>query len=183
MPDGTINEQFQLSSYRGKHVLLFFWPLDFTFVCPTEIIALDHRFETFADQGVQLIGVSIDSQFTHHAWRRTPIEQGGIGPVKFPIVADVKHGIARNYGVEHPDEGVAMRASFLIDKDGVVQHMTVNNLPLGRNIDEHLRMVEALRFVEEYGEVCPAGWCKGDSGLKPTTKGVADYLTSHSREL
>ena len=183
MPDGTINEQFQLSSYRDKHVLLFFWPLDFTFVCPTEIIALDHRFETFADQGVQLIGVSIDSQFTHHAWRRTPIEQGGIGPVKFPIVADVKHGIARDYGVEHPDEGVAMRASFLIDKEGIVQHMTVNNLPLGRNIDEHLRMVEALCFVEEYGEVCPAGWCKGDSGLKPTTEGVADYLTSHSREL
>lgn len=183
MPDGSIKEDFQLSNLRGKHVLLFFWPLDFTFVCPTEIIALDHRSESFSDLGVEIVGVSIDSPFTHHAWRKTPIEHGGIGPVKFPIVADVKHEIAQAYGVEHPDEGVAMRATFLIDKQGIVQHQTVNNLPLGRNIDEHLRIVEAVQFVEEYGEVCPAGWRKGEDGLVPTAEGVATYLSAHNKSL
>ncbi len=183
MPDGSIKEDFQLSSLRGKHVVLFFWPLDFTFVCPTEIIAMDHRFDTFADLGVEVVGVSIDSQFTHHAWRNTPIDNGGIGKVKFPIVADVKHAISQAYGIEHPDAGVAMRATFLIDKAGVIQHQTVNNLPLGRNIDEHVRIVEALQFVEEYGEVCPAGWNKGSEGMKPTTEGVAEYLAAHNSSL
>lgn len=183
MPDGSIKEDFKLSDLRGKHVILFFWPLDFTFVCPTEIIAMDHRSSTFSDLGVQVVGISIDSQFTHHAWRNTAVENGGIGPVKFPIVADVKHSISQAYGIEHPEAGVAMRATFLIDKDGIVQHQSVNNLPLGRNIDEHLRMVEALQFVEEYGEVCPAGWNKGDSGMKPTSEGVAEYLSEHNAKL
>ena len=143
-------------------MILFFWPLDFTFVCPTEIIAMDHRQPAFAELGVEVLGVSIDSQFTHHAWRNTSVDKGGIGPVKFPIIADVNHKITQSYGVEHPDANVAMRGTFLIDKNGVVQSQTVNNLPLGRNIDEHLRVVEALKFFEENGEVCPAGWNKGD---------------------
>lgn len=182
MPDGTIKEDFKLSDLKGKYVVLFFWPLDFTFVCPTEIIAHDHRFKQFKEKGVQVIGVSIDSQFTHHAWRSTPVNKGGIGEVQFPMVADVKHTIAHAYGVEHPD-GVALRASFLIDKDGVVQHQVVNNLPLGRNVDEMLRIVDALQHFEQYGEVCPAGWQKGSIGMKATTEGVASYLASNSEKL
>ncbi|HMM44722.1 MAG TPA: peroxiredoxin [Candidatus Macondimonas sp.] len=182
MPDGSIKENFRLSDYKGQYVVLFFWPLDFTFVCPSEIIAHDHRVSKFKELGVQVIGVSIDSPFTHHAWRNTPVEKGGIGPVQFPIVADVRHDIVRAYGVEHPD-GVALRASFLIDKNGVVQHQVVNNLPLGREVDEMLRLVEALQFTEEHGEVCPAGWRKGKPGMKPTAEGVASYLASHSSEL
>lgn len=182
MPNGTINENFKLSDLKGKYVVLFFWPLDFTFVCPTEIIAHDHRFKQFEEKGVQVIGVSIDSQFTHHAWRSTPVNKGGIGEVKFPMVADVKHSIAQDYGVEHPD-GVALRASFLIDKDGIVQHQVVNNLPLGRNVDEMLRLVDALQHFEKHGEVCPAGWQKGSTGMKATTEGVASYLASNSEKL
>ena len=182
MPDGSIKENFRLSDYKGQYVVLFFWPLDFTFVCPSEIIAHDHRVSRFQELGVQVIGVSIDSPFTHHAWRNTPVDKGGIGPVQFPIVADVRHEIVRAYGVEHPD-GVALRASFLIDKNGVVQHQVVNNLPLGREVDEMLRLVEALQFTEEHGEVCPAGWRKGKPGMKPTAEGVASYLASHGSEL
>lgn len=182
MPDGSINETFRLSDLKGQYVVLFFWPLDFTFVCPSEIIAHDHRVSKFKDLGVQVVGVSIDSQFTHHAWRNTPVEKGGIGPVQFPMVADVRHEIVRAYGVEHPD-GVALRASFLINKEGIVQHQVVNNLPLGREVDEMLRLVEALQFTEEHGEVCPAGWRKGKAGMKPTAEGVASYLAAHSSEL
>jgi peroxiredoxin (alkyl hydroperoxide reductase subunit C) len=182
MPDGTIIDDFKLSDLIGKYVLLFFWPLDFTFVCPTEIIAHDKRMEHFKERNVEVVGVSIDSQFTHFAWRNTSIDEGGIGPVTYPIVADIKHEIARAYGVEHPD-GVALRASFLIDKDGIVQHQVVNNLPLGRNVDEMIRVVDALQFTEEHGEVCPAGWRKGESGMAPTTEGVADYLSKHSEKL
>ena len=182
MPNSTINEDFKLSDLRGKYVVLFFWPLDFTFVCPTEIIAHDHRLAEFKARNVEIVGVSIDSQHTHFAWRSTKIQDGGIGPVQFPIVADVKHEIVHAYGVEHPD-GVAMRASFLIDKDGIVQHQVVNNLPLGRNVDEMLRIVDALQFSEEHGEVCPAGWQKGESGMKATAKGVAEYLAAHAKEL
>jgi peroxiredoxin (alkyl hydroperoxide reductase subunit C) len=182
MPDGSINEAFRLSDLKGQYVVLFFWPLDFTFVCPSEIIAHDHRVSKFKDLGVQVVGVSIDSQFTHHAWRNTPVEKGGIGPVQFPMVADVRHEIVRAYGVEHPD-GVALRASFLINKEGIVQHQVVNNLPLGREVDEMLRLVEALQFTEEHGEVCPAGWRKGKAGMKPTAEGVASYLAEHSSEL
>jgi peroxiredoxin (alkyl hydroperoxide reductase subunit C) len=182
MPDGSIKENFRLSDYKGQYVVLFFWPLDFTFVCPSEIIAHDHRVSKFKELGVQVIGVSIDSPFTHHAWRNTPVDKGGIGAVQFPIVADVRHEIVRAYGVEHPD-GVALRASFLIDKNGVVQHQVVNNLPLGREVDEMLRLAEALQFTEEHGEVCPAGWRKGKPGMKPTAEGVASYLASHGSEL
>lgn len=182
MPDGSIKDNFRLSDYKGQYVVLFFWPLDFTFVCPSEIIAHDHRVYKFKELGVQVIGVSIDSPFTHHAWRNTPVDKGGIGAVQFPIVADVRHEIVRAYGVEHSD-GVALRASFLIDKNGVVQHQVVNNLPLGREVDEMLRLAEALQFTEEHGEVCPAGWRKGKPGMKPTAEGVASYLASHSSDL
>jgi len=182
MPDGTFKEDFKLSSLRGKYVVLFFWPLDFTFVCPSEIIAHDHRIPQFTQRQVEVFGVSIDSQFTHFAWRNVPAAEGGIGPVQFPMVADIKHAITRAYGVENPD-GVALRASFLIDKNGVVQHQVVNNLPIGRNVDEMLRVVDALQFTEEYGEVCPAGWHKGDEGMTPTAEGVSAYLSKHEKKL
>ncbi len=182
MPDGTIHETFRLSDLRGTYVVLFFWPLDFTFVCPTEILAHDHRYEAFRKRNVEVVGISIDSQYTHFAWRNTPVKEGGIGPVRFPLVADVKHEITRAYGIEHPD-GVALRASFLIDKKGTVQHQVVNNLPLGRNVDEMLRMVDALQFNEEHGEVCPAGWQKGQSGMEASSKGVVEYLGKYGERL
>jgi len=182
MPGGVIEEQFKLSDLRGKYVVLFFWPLDFTFVCPTEIIAHDRRIAQFKERNVEVVGVSIDSQFTHFAWRNTSVNDGGIGAVQFPMVADISHAITKAYGVEHPD-GVALRASFLIDRNGIVQHQVVNNLPLGRNVDEMLRMVDALQFTEEYGEVCPAGWQKGDEGMQPTAEGVAGYLSKKSETL
>lgn len=182
MPDGTFKEDFKLSDLRGKYVVVFFWPLDFTFVCPSEIIAHNNRIERFKELGVELVGVSIDSQFTHFAWKQTPVENGGIGNVQFPLVADVKHEITRAFGIEHPD-GVALRGSFLIDKEGVVQHETINNLPLGRNVDEMLRLVEALQFTEEHGEVCPAGWQKGQKGMKADADGVADYLKENAESL
>ncbi len=180
--DGTISDQFKLSELRGKYVVLFFWPLDFTFVCPSEIIAHENRRKAFEERGVQLVGVSIDSQYTHFAWRNTPVEKGGIGEVGFPMVADVNHEIVRAYGVEH-EAGVAFRGSFLIDKDGIVQHQVVNNLPLGREVDEMLRVVDALQFHEQHGEVCPAGWRKGQSGMKATQEGVAEYLRENAASL
>jgi len=182
MPNGVIEDNFKLSDLRGKYVVLFFWPLDFTFVCPTEIIAHDNRIKQFEEKGVAVVGISIDSQYTHFAWRETEVKAGGIGSVDFPIVADITHEITRAYGIEHPD-GVAMRASFLIDKEGIVQHQVINNLPLGRNVDEMLRLVDALQFTEKHGEVCPAGWEKGESGMKPTAEGVADYLTKEADKL
>jgi len=182
MPDGTIRNDFSLSELRGKTIVLFFWPLDFSFVCPTEILAHEHRFDAFKKKGVELIGVSIDSQYTHYTWRNVPVKEGGIGPVRFPLVADVKHEIARAYGVEHPD-GVALRASFLIDREGIVQHEVVNNLSLGRNADEMLRMVDALQFFEKNGDVCPAGWQQGQSGMKATAEGVAAFLSEHEKDL
>lgn len=182
MPDGTIKDDFSLSDYKGEYRVLFFWPLDFTFVCPSEIIAHDNRLDKFKERGVQVIGVSIDSQYTHFAWKNTPVKEGGIGQVNFPIVADVTHQITQNYGIEHPD-GVALRASFLIDKEGVIQHQVVNNLSLGRNVDEMLRVVDALQHTEKHGEVCPAGWIKGDTGMTATSDGVADYLASNSEKL
>ncbi|MGF6590382.1 peroxiredoxin [Pseudomonas sp. 2835] len=180
--DGSIVDSFKLSSLRGKYVVLFFWPLDFTFVCPSEIIAHNNRMDKFRELGVEVVGVSIDSQFTHHAWRSTPVEKGGIGAVEFTMVADVKHEITRAYGIEH-DDGVALRASFLIDQQGVVQHQVVNNLPLGREVDEMIRLVEALQFTEQHGEVCPAGWRKGQKGMKADAQGVADYLAENAASL
>ena len=183
MADGSINESFSLSDYQGQYIVLFFYPLDFTFVCPTELIAFSHRIADFEKRGVQVIGCSIDSQFTHIAWRNTSIDQGGIGPVKYPLVADVKHEICRAYDVELDPAGVALRGSFLIDKSGIVRHQVVNDLPLGRNIDEMLRMVDAVQFHEQHGEVCPAGWQHGDKGMVADGKGVAAYLAEEADKL
>ncbi len=182
MGDGTFKDDFKLSDHRGKYVVLFFYPLDFTFVCPSELIAFDHRMAEFEKRGVEVIGCSIDSHFTHLAWRNTEINNGGIGPVKYPLVADLTKNIARDYDVLL-GEAVSLRGSFLIDKDGVVQHQVVNNLPLGRNIDEMLRMIDALQFTEQHGEVCPAGWKDGDAGMKASTEGVAEYLAGNADSL
>ena len=181
MPNGVM-ESLSLDQFRGHYVVLFFWPLNFTFVCPTEIIAHNKRVAAFEERDVQLIGCSIDLQFTHAVWRNTPVDKGGIGEVGFPIVADVKREIASSFGILH-DAGIALRASFLIDKDGIVQHQVANNLPLGRNVDEMLRIVDALQFTEEHGEVCQAGWNKGDTGMAPNTEGVASYLAAHAEAL
>lgn len=182
--NGEIVNNFNFKKHvNGKAAVLFFYPLDFTFVCPSELIAFDHRYEEFKKRGVEVVGVSIDSQFTHNAWRNTPTENGGIGAVKYALAADVKHDIAKAYGIEHPEAGVALRASFLIDKNGVVRHQVVNDLPLGRNIDEMLRMVDALQFHEEHGEVCPAQWEKGKEGMKDSPEGVAKYLKQNADKL
>jgi peroxiredoxin (alkyl hydroperoxide reductase subunit C) len=167
---------------KDKYAVVFFYPLDFTFVCPSELIAFDHRLEEFKKRNVEVFGVSIDSQFTHLAWKNTPVEKGGIGQVGYTLVADIKHEIARAYDVECAG-GVALRGTFLIDKAGVVRHQVVNDLPLGRNVDETLRLVDALQFTEEHGEVCPAGWNKGKSGMKASTSGVAEYLAQHAEQL
>ena len=182
--NGEIVNNFNFKKHvNGKAAVLFFYPLDFTFVCPSELIAFDHRYEEFKKRGVEVVGVSIDSEFTHNAWRNTPTENGGIGAVKYALAADVKHEIVQAYGIEHPEEGVALRASFLIDKNGVVRHQIVNDLPLGRNIDEMLRMVDALQFHEEHGEVCPAQWEKGKEGMKDSPEGVAKYLKQNADKL
>ncbi|MCK9171911.1 peroxiredoxin [Desulfuromonas thiophila] len=183
LADGAIVNDFKLSNLKGKYVVLFFWPLDFTFVCPSEIIAHNRRIEQLKERGIEVVGISVDSQYTHLAWRNTAPADGGIGPVAFPMVADVKHEICRAYGIEHPQAGVALRASFLIDREGVVQHQVVNNLPLGRNVDEMIRMIDALQFFEQYGDVCPAGWQKGDQGMKADPKGVASYLAENADKL
>ncbi|MBF0255167.1 MAG: peroxiredoxin C [Gammaproteobacteria bacterium] len=182
--DGCIVEDFHLkTAIKDKYAVLFFYPLDFTFVCPSELIAFDHRLEEFHKRNVEVIGISIDSQYTHNAWRNTPVKAGGIGPVRYPLVADLTHNICKAYDVETPNGAVAFRGSFLIDKSGVVRHQLVNDLPLGRNVDEMLRMVDALQFTEEHGEVCPAGWNKGDSGMNASPDGVADYLANNADKL
>ncbi len=182
-PDGTIDEAFRFSEFaQGKVTALVFYPLDFTFVCPSELIALDHRMEQLREHGVEVLAVSVDSQFTHVAWRDTPIDRGGIGPVRYTMASDLKHEICQAYGVEHAD-GVALRATFLIDTAGVVRAQLVNDLPLGRNMDELLRLVDALAFHQEHGEVCPAGWQRGQPGMEATAEGVAGYLGRHAPEL
>ena len=179
MADNSFGE-LRLSDYRGKYTVLFFYPLDFTFVCPSEILAFNRKVEEFNKKDCQLIGISVDSHFTHLAWKETEIEKGGIGNVQYPLVADIKKEIARAYGVLH-DDSVALRGLFLIDKEGVVRHAVVNDLPLGRNVDEALRMLDALRFTEEHGEVCPANWHEGEEAMKPTAEGVANYLAKHAQ--
>jgi len=171
-------EDFSLSSLRGKYVLLFFYPLDFTFVCPSEIIAFDKSFEEFKKRNTELLAISVDSEFSHFAWKNLEPKAGGIGKVKFPLVADLTKNISRSYGVLF-NESVALRGLFLIDKEGIVRHETINDLPLGRNVAEALRMVDALQFFEEHGEVCPANWHKGDEGMNPSANGVAEYLAKH----
>jgi len=178
MPDDSFAE-LNLSSYRGKYVVLFFYPLDFTFVCPSEIIAFDAALEKFEERNCQVIGVSIDSHFTHLAWKNTSRDQGGIGPIKYPLVADLNKNIARDYGVLLNDE-IALRGLFLIDKEGIVRHSLVNDLPLGRSVDEAVRLLDALQFTEEHGEVCPANWREGEDAMKPTAEGVAEYLGAHA---
>ena len=182
--NGEIVDNFNFKqASEGKYAVIFFYPLDFTFVCPSELIAFDHRLEEFKKRNVEVIGVSIDSHFAHNAWRNTPVNNGGIGPVGYTLVADMTHAICKAYDVETPDGAVAFRGSFLIDKSGIVRHQVVNDLPLGRNVDEMLRMVDALQFTEEHGEVCPAGWSQGDKGMKATPDGVAEYLASESDKL
>lgn len=181
--DGIIVDEFTLSeAIKGKYGLVFFYPLDFTFVCPSELIALDHRMDKFKELGVEVIGVSIDSHFTHNAWRNTPINEGGIGQVKYTLAADISHDICKAYDVES-DGGVAFRGAFIIDTNGVVRSQIVNDLPLGRNMEELIRIIEALQFTEEHGEVCPAGWNKGDKGMDASPEGVAKYLASESDKL
>ncbi len=198
MGDNSFKEDFSLSDYKGKYVVLFFYPLDFTFVCPSEIIAFDHRLKEFEDRGVQVIGVSVDSHFTHLAWKNTLVNEGGIGNIQYPLVSDLSKTIAADYDVLLGNESVmdddgevfhmlggevALRGSFLIDKDGLVRHQVVNDLPLGRNIDEMLRMVDALQFHEEHGEVCPAGWDKGKKAMDASPEGVAAYLAAEAESL
>ena len=178
MPDNSFAE-LSLSSYRGKYVVLFFYPLDFTFVCPSEIIAFDKAVEKFEAKNAQVVGVSVDSHFTHLAWKNTAPENGGIGQVKYPLVADLSKKICEDYGVLFGGE-VALRGLFLIDKEGVVRHALVNDLPLGRNVDEALRILDALQFTEKHGEVCPANWRDGEDAMKPTAEGVAEYLADHA---
>ena len=183
MGNNEIKEDFNLyENFGEKGTVIFFYPLDFTFVCPSEIIAFDHRLDDFTSRGINVIGVSIDSQFSHFAWKNTAVSDGGIGQVRFPLVADLDKEISRAYDVLL-NNSVALRGSFLIDKDGTVRHAVINDLPLGRNIDEMIRMVDTMLFTNEYGEVCPAGWNKGDEGMKADTAGVAEYLAKHESEL
>ncbi|MGH1463102.1 MAG: peroxiredoxin [Neptuniibacter sp.] len=180
---GEIVDTFTLSeAIKGKKAVVFFYPLDFTFVCPSELLAFDHRIEEFQKRNVEVIGVSIDSHFSHNAWRNTPVNEGGIGPVKYTLVADMTHSICQDYDVESAG-GMAFRGSFLIDEDGLVRHQVVNDLPLGRNVDEMLRMVDALAFHQEHGEVCPAGWNQGDKGMVASPEGVASYLSEEADKL
>jgi len=183
LADGQIVDEFSFSEVtKGKYALVFFYPLDFTFVCPSELIALDHRMDDFKARGVEVIGVSIDSHFTHNAWRNTAVNDGGIGAVGYTLAADMNHDICKAYDVES-DGGVAYRGAFLIDQTGLVRSQIVNDLPLGRNMDELIRLVDALQFHEEHGEVCPAGWTKGDKGMDASPAGVASYLAENSEGL
>jgi peroxiredoxin (alkyl hydroperoxide reductase subunit C) len=182
--NNEIIDNFNLHNFlKGKIGVLFFYPLDFTFVCPSEIIAFDNRLKEFKDRGAEVIGVSVDSKFTHLAWKNTAIEKGGIGQVQYPLVADLTKSIARDYDVLIENAGVALRGTFLIDQEGIVRHQVINDLPHGRNIDEAIRMVDALKFFQENGEVCPAGWNKGKEGMKADSKGVADYLANNAKKL
>ncbi|MBU1700211.1 MAG: peroxiredoxin [Candidatus Eisenbacteria bacterium] len=178
MADNSFAE-LDLSSYRGKYVVLFFYPLDFTFVCPSEIIAFGKALKKFKEKKTEVIGVSIDSHFTHLAWKNTPVEKGGIGPIQYPLVADLNKTISRDYGVL-TEGGFALRGLFLIDKEGIIRHALVNDTGLGRSVDETLRILDALQYTEKHGEVCPANWKAGDEAMKPTTEGVADYLAKHA---
>ncbi len=180
LADNSIDESYTLSSLRGKYVVLFFYPLDFTFVCPTEILAFDDKLEEFKKRNAEIVGVSVDSQYTHLAWKKTATDKGGIGPIRYPLVADLKKEIARDYGVLFEDE-VALRGLFLIDREGIVRHSVINDLPLGRNVSEALRMLDALRFHEEKGDVCPANWSEGDEGMDASPDGVVDYLSKFAR--
>ena len=176
MQDNSFKEDFKLSDFRGKYVILFFYPLDFTFVCPSEILAFDKAVSELEKNNCQLIGVSVDSHFSHYAWKKTPINDGGIGNISYPLVSDLDKSISRSYGVLL-DAGIALRGLFLIDRDGIVRHQVINDLPLGRSVNEALRLLHALQFTEKHGDVCPANWQVGEEAMKPTAEGVAEYLT------
>lgn len=183
LANNEIVQDFNLKKEgKGKNVILFFYPLDFTFVCPSEIIAFNNRINEFKSRNTLVVGISVDSQFTHFAWKNTPVEKGDIGDIQFPLVADLTKQIARDYDVLIND-AVALRGTFLIDREGIVRHQLVNDLPLGRNVDETIRMVDALQFFEENGEVCPAGWNRGDEGMKANAEGVASYLKKKATKL
>ncbi|VFP85985.1 peroxiredoxin C [Candidatus Erwinia haradaeae] len=182
--NGNIIERFNFIEYiNGKMCVLFFWPMDFTFVCPSELIAFNKRYSEFQKRDVEVVGVSSDSHFVHSAWRKTPINRGGVGDIQYIMVSDIKREIQKSWGIEHPKIGVALRASFLIDQVGIVRHQVVNDLPLGRNINEMLRMVDALHFHEKYGEVCPAQWEKGKEGIIASPDGISQYLTKNIDQL
>lgn len=184
LANGDIINNFNLAEQiRNKHAVIFFYPLDFTFVCPSELIALDNRMDAFNERQTVVIGISIDSQFTHNAWRKTSINEGGIGAVRYPLIADINHEICQAYGIEHPIDKIALRAAFIIDRNGIVRSQIVNDLPIGRNIDELLRLIDAVQFHEKHGEVCPAGWNKGKNGIKPNEKGIADFLSTEATDL
>lgn len=181
--DGSFIDHFELYKNIGQNgAILFFWPKDFTFVCPSEIIAFNNRMQEFTDRGINLIGVSVDSKEVHFAWRSTDLNNGGIGAIHFPMVSDITKSISRDYNVLL-NGAVSLRATFLIDRTKIVRHITINDLPLGRNVDETLRMVDALLFFEQHGEVCPAGWNKGDKGMKANAEGVADFLKQNAHKL
>jgi peroxiredoxin (alkyl hydroperoxide reductase subunit C) len=183
MPDNSIENKFNLKQYlKGEKAILFFYPLDFTFVCPSEIIAFNNRLGEFSSRNTKVIAVSVDSHFSHHAWKAMPVNKGGIGNVQFPIVSDLNKEISTAYDVLNAD-GVSYRATFLIDEDFNIRHFLVNDLPLGRNVEETLRMIDALDHHNQHGEVCPAGWKKGDQGMDPSKQGVSDYLTSNAETL
>jgi peroxiredoxin (alkyl hydroperoxide reductase subunit C) len=181
MEDNSFDEAFSLSRLRGRYVVLFFYPYDFSFVCPSEILAFDESLEKFRDRECEIVGVSVDSHYTHLAWKKTPVEQGGIGSIRFPLVSDMDKSIARRYGVLL-DESAALRGLFLIDREGVVRHGVVNDDALGRNVDEVLRTLDALRFHEKRGDVCPANWHEGAEGMTPTPEGVVDYLSRFAKK-
>ena len=172
--DGGFRE-ISLQDFRGKKVVLFFYPLDFTFVCPTEILAFADSMDEFKKRNTQVIGVSVDSKFTHHAWANTPRSDGGIQGVNFPLVSDINKSIARDYGILMEDAGVALRGLFIINKDGILKQATINHLDLGRSIEEVLRLLDAVDYTEEHGEVCPANWKKGAKAMKPTKEGLKEY--------
>lgn len=178
MPDNSFGE-ITLSKLRGKYVMLFFYPLDFTFVCPSEIIAFNKKLPEIKSKNCEVVAVSVDSKYTHLAWKKTPLEDGGIGDIQYPLVQDLNKSIAKAYGILY-DESVALRGLFLVDPNGKIRHAVINDLPFGRNVDEAIRMLEAVQFYEAHGEVCPANWQTGKAGMKPTAEGVADYLTKHA---
>ncbi|MDN5247721.1 MAG: peroxiredoxin [Wolbachia endosymbiont of Tyrophagus putrescentiae] len=183
LSNGEIVDNFCLSEFiKNKYAVLFFYPLDFTFVCPTELISFSNKVNDFSKRNVEVVGVSVDSKFSHHHWRRIPVSEGGIGEISYPLVSDITKSISRNYGVLHSDS-IALRATFIIDSKFIVRHQSINDLPLGRNIDEFIRIVDAIKHNEEYGEVCPAGWKKGKQAMQASDEGVVDYLTSYSEEL
>ncbi|QCI25402.1 redoxin domain-containing protein [Buchnera aphidicola (Sitobion avenae)] len=181
LKNNQIVEQFDLKKYsNGQPIVLFFWPMDFTFVCPSEIIEFNKLYTDFEKRNVKIVGVSIDSVFVHQAWQKTLPKNGGIGKINFPMVSDIKHTIQKSYGIEHPNLGIALRASFLIDSNWIIRHQVVNDLPFGRNIKEIIRMVDAVDFHDKFGEVCPANWKKGERGMKASEEGVSEYLSKYS---